>query len=77
MRTSLSKWGNSLAVRVPRDVAESVGLREGAALEMTVEADSIVLRPRRYDIGDLVSAIKAREAPTLELDDGPRGTEAW
>lgn len=77
MRASLARWGNSLAVRVPRDVAESVGLREGAALEMTIEADAIVLRPRRYDIRDLVAAMKGLEAPALELNDGPQGTEAW
>jgi antitoxin MazE len=25
----VSKWGNSLAIRIPRDVAEALGLKEG------------------------------------------------
>ena len=32
----LSKWGNSLAVRIPADVAESVGLKEGDEVQMHV-----------------------------------------
>jgi len=36
MRASIARWGNSLAVRVPKEVAASVGLREGAVVELTV-----------------------------------------
>jgi antitoxin MazE len=77
MRASIAKWGNSLAVRVPKEVAASVGLREGAAVEMTVEDDAIVLRRRRYDIKDLVAAMKGVEPPPLLMEDDPRGSEVW
>jgi antitoxin MazE len=45
MRASLSRWGNSLAVRVPREIAASIGLREGAALDLSVEDGALVGRP--------------------------------
>ncbi|HLZ82920.1 MAG TPA: AbrB/MazE/SpoVT family DNA-binding domain-containing protein [Caulobacteraceae bacterium] len=77
MRASIARWGNSLAVRVPKEVAASVGLREGAAVEMTVEDDAIVLRRRRYDIRDLVAAMADMEPPPLFLEDEPRGSEVW
>lgn len=77
MRASLAKWGNSLAVRLPKDVAESVGLREGAALELTIEDDAIVLRRRRYDIAELVARLDERTMPPIALDDAPRGSEEW
>ena len=32
----IAKWGNSLAVRIPADVAESVGLKEGDEVQMHV-----------------------------------------
>ncbi len=32
----VSKWGNSLAVRLPRAVAEALGLKEGDEIEITV-----------------------------------------
>jgi antitoxin MazE len=77
MRASIARWGNSLAVRVPKELAASVGLREGAAVEMTVEDDAIVLRRRRYDIRELVAAMADKEPPPLLLDDEPRGSEIW
>jgi len=77
MRASIARWGNSLAVRLPREVAASVGLREGAALDLTVEDDAIVLRRRRYDIRELVAAMAGSEPPPLLLDDEARGSEIW
>ncbi len=76
MRTSLARWGNSLAVRVPKEAAAAAGLREGAALELTLEGKTLVLRRRDHDIRDLVAAIEG-PPPPLELDDAPRGSEAW
>lgn len=77
MRASLAKWGNSLAVRVPKEVAASVGLREGAALDLTVEDGALVLRRRRYDLDELVASMAGAQPPPLLFDDEPRGSEAW
>lgn len=77
MRASVARWGNSLAVRVPKEVAASVGLREGAALELTIEDDAIVLRRRRHDIGELVAAIAGVEPPPMLMDEPSRGSEIW
>ena len=76
MRAAVSKWGNSLAVRIPREAAEAAGLREGAALDLTVEDGAVTLRRRKYDIKELVAAIKG-PPPAMEIDDEPRGSEAW
>ena len=32
----VAKWGNSLAVRLPRSVVEALGLKEGDAIEIHV-----------------------------------------
>ncbi len=77
MRTSLARWGNSLAVRVPKDVAESLGLREGAAVELTVENQAIIVRRRQYDIRELVAAMDTAGPSSLLLEDEPRGSEEW
>jgi antitoxin MazE len=76
MRAVLSKWGNSLAIRLPKEAAASAGLREGAAIDLTVEGDAIVLRRRRYDIRELVSKIDPAAQPPL-IEDTPRGSEEW
>ena len=77
MRASLTKWGNSLALRVPKEIAASVGLREGAPLDLTVENGALVLRRRRYDLDELVAAMAGKDQPLMELDDEPRGSEVW
>jgi antitoxin MazE len=76
VRAKLAKWGNSLAIRLPREAAESVGLTEGAVVDLSVDGDAIVLRRRRYDIADLVAAIDPKQQHPL-IEDQPRGGEAW
>ncbi len=46
MKTQLAKWGNSVAVRIPKAIADAAKLRVGDYLEMTVE-DSGTLRIRK------------------------------
>ncbi len=48
MNIRLCKWGNSLAVRIPKSLLESAHLKEGDLFELRVSEDgSIVLRPAR------------------------------
>jgi antitoxin MazE len=56
MQTQIARWGNSLAVRVPREIAEAAKLVEGAAVELAVENDAVVIRParRRYRLAELL-----------------------
>jgi antitoxin MazE len=35
----VSKWGNSLAVRIPATVVEALGLKEGDEIEITVAGE--------------------------------------
>jgi antitoxin component of MazEF toxin-antitoxin module len=55
------KWGNSLALRIPGEVAASVRLREGDAVEIEAEADRLVIRPAvpRFSAADLFAGQSA------------------
>jgi antitoxin MazE len=46
MKAQLVKWGNSLAVRIPRHVIEEAGLKEGDVLEIEAADNYIELRPK-------------------------------
>lgn len=76
MRTTLVRWGDSLAVRLPEEAAAAAGLREGATIELTVENDAIVLRGWPRDIRDLVGRIDG-PPPDFEFGDASRGGEVW
>jgi len=48
MRSQVTKWGNSLAVRIPAKYAREVGLREGDTVELkTTAAGEITLSVER------------------------------
>jgi len=43
--TTVQKWGNSLAVRIPASLAEEIALTPGAAVEVTAEQGGLMIRP--------------------------------
>ncbi len=60
MKAKIQKWGNSLAVRVPKNIAEQVGVESNDVLEMNVEGGKIVLLPHvavEYSLDDLLNGI--------------------
>lgn len=80
MRTQLSKWGHSLAVRIPKPVAEQARLREGDRVDLSLSEDGrVVLTParHRFTLDELVQGITPGNRHA-ETDWGrPVGKEAW
>jgi antitoxin MazE len=79
MRTRISKWGNSLAVRLPKPFMDELGLVEGDEVEITLKDGRLVLTGlhREYGLEELVSGITA-ENRHRESDWGrPQGREGW
>jgi antitoxin MazE len=71
--STVSKWGNSLAVRIPQGMARQARISEGDSLTLALQHDgSIILRStrRRYDLEELVSRINPRNRHR-ETDWGP------
>jgi antitoxin MazE len=73
----VAKWGNSLGLRVPRDIAARVGLTEGARVDVEASEDGriIITRSRRrFTLDELLAGMTPdkEHAPT---DDAPRGEE--
>lgn len=78
--TTVSKWGNSLAVRIPLAIAKQASLSEGDSVALVLDSDGgIVLRPtrRRYELSELVAQITPKNRHR-ETDWGqPQGEESW
>ena len=76
-RARVSRWGASLAIRIPKPVAEQWGVREGAVIELVTRRDEVILRKRRYDLEELVAGITADNRHG-EVDwGGAKGAEEW
>jgi antitoxin MazE len=84
MKVAFQKWGNSLALRVPKVVAQEIGASDGKTAEMSVRDGKLVIevtkpkrRQRRYTLEELVARITP-ENRHEEIDWGPPvGNEVW
>ncbi|WP_220728487.1 AbrB/MazE/SpoVT family DNA-binding domain-containing protein [Apilactobacillus xinyiensis] len=43
--TNLSRWGNSLATRIPNNIIKKLNLHDNQNIEISIKNDSIVLTP--------------------------------
>lgn len=79
MPTQLAKWGNSLGLRIPKAIADEAQVREGDAVELTVENNAIVVRPARpqYSLEELVERITPRNRHGETRWGPPAGNESW
>lgn len=80
MKTQLSRWGNSLAVRIPKPVAEAAKLRAGDALDVEVEESGAVkIRKPIHEptLAELVRGITPENCHTETGWGLPVGNELW
>jgi antitoxin MazE len=60
MQTRVQKWGNSLGVRIPRGLAEEVGLGAGTEVSLTAKDGELVVKPAlptRLILDELLSGV--------------------
>lgn len=80
MKTSVKKWGNSAAVRIPASVMQATSLALDEVVEVREEAGRIVIEPVRqktYDLEKLLNAITPKNQHE-SVDFGPAmGKEVW
>jgi len=60
MKTRIQKWGNSLAVRIPKSFAEELGFEDSSPAEMSLEDGALVVKPdrdRAWDLDALLAAV--------------------
>src|SRR5258708_32364544 len=59
MQVQVARWGNSLGLRIPKDIALRTGLREGVRVEVEAEGDRIIISPARprYVLADLLKGM--------------------
>jgi len=57
MKIQISRWGNSLGLRLPRALAQQMGVSEGQKVNVTAEGGRLVVEPvsPRYRLEDLTA----------------------
>jgi len=78
MRATVSRWGNSLGLRIPRGIAEDAGLAEGSLLDLRVENGRLIAEPVFVeDLESLLAKVTPKNVHRELLVDSPRGRETW
>jgi antitoxin MazE len=73
MQVHITKWGNSLGLRVPKDLVREVGLTEGAKVEIEAQNNRIIITPvrPRYTLADLLKDTTPQDYRDSIVDWGP------
>jgi len=78
MNVAVKKWGNSLAIRIPKDIVQSLSIENDSIVEMNIEKGVLVIVPKKQtELEYLVSRITA-ENLHKEVNTGKStGHEEW
>jgi len=80
MRTKVQKWGNSLALRIPKVFAVDVQLENDSLVEISVDQGKIIVTPvaaPNWTLEELLAGITKNNLHK-EVDTGsPIGNEIW
>ncbi len=80
MLTKIQKWGNSLALRIPRAFAADARLENDSLVEISLVDGQIVIKPvttPHWTLDQLITGIN-QENIHAEVDTGPaQGKESW
>lgn len=79
MQTRIQKWGNSLALRIPKAFAEEAQLDQDSLVEISVSEGKLIVEPAvpRYTLEELLAGV-TDENIHEEFDWGrPVGKEVW
>lgn len=79
MRIAIRKWGNSLALRIPKSLADDAIIVLGSEVELRVERGRLVATPlgRTETLAELVAQITEQNRHGEAFVDTPRGAEEW
>jgi antitoxin MazE len=80
MASTVAKWGNSLALRIPQHIVQEIQLIEGAEVDLAVIDGNLVVKPRtrrRYSLDELVDRITPDNLHAEVETGGVIGNEVW
>jgi len=80
MKLKVQKWGNSLALRIPKALAIQANVASGSTVEMSVSNGELKIKPVKdqdYSLDELLSGITAENIHDEVSTGIPQGKESW
>ena len=80
MNATIQKWGNSLALRIPKAVARDTQLKNGSVVNLAVREGMVIIEPvkkTKYRLDELLKGV-SKKSLHASVDTGPAvGREVW
>jgi len=80
METRVQRWGNSLALRIPKLLADEAGLKDNSSVQIILRDKQLVIVPvvtAAYSLDALLAQVTDQNLHR-EVETGPAvGGEAW
>jgi antitoxin MazE len=80
LKARIQKWGNSLALRIPKSFASEAGLQRETSIELSLSEGKLIITPLatpKFTLKQLLAKVN-KENLHQEADTGPAaGNEAW
>lgn len=77
MQTVISKWGNSLAFRIPSYIAKKSSLSEGDFAEIELKKDTLILHMKKQKLESLLSKVNKNNIHSEQDTGKVTGNEIW
>ena len=78
MTTTIQKWGNSLALRIPSPLAKDTLIHQGTEVDISVVDGNIVVKTksrRKYSLARMLKGITRDNLHPEQFSGGPSGRE--
>ena len=78
MTVSLKQWGNSLALRIPKDILTSLVVQKDSVMELSVNNGVLMVTPKKDDLLETLVSQISDENLHKEIESGKSvGNEEW
>lgn len=79
MKTKIQKWGNSLGVRLPKNITEQKALKAGTGVSVIIKNNQIVIEPieEEMSLESLLSSVSKANLHVETEWSGVHGNEIW
>jgi len=80
MKLKIKKWGNSLALRIPRAFAMETNLHDDSVVEFFTRDNELVIVPvegNKFELSDLLEQVNSDNLHSEITTGKPVGAEIW
>lgn len=77
IRARIQKWGNSLGLRIPIQLAKQLQLTTGSSVILEIENGKMIIQPPQYDLETMLKEITSKNRHHQLLEDDQQGNEEW